>query len=487
MSQITELRQCFLSGLPEEAQADHFVPPPEQIYVPSAHRRALSFDAPLVLGGRGAGKTLWLSALKDVRQRELLAQAFDLQELRSIDVSVGFSTQDAGANAPDARTLGDLLQKRFEPYDIWSAVVLNALAPQQFQDKKRWSERTQWVADNGEQVSQLLQETEQKNLQTARKQLVLFDGLDTTAPRSWAHTQLLLKGLLMLAHEFRRYQTLRLKLFLRPDMLAERTSVAFPDSSKLVSNAVGLKWDDSNLYGLLFQYLGNTVDRAGTAFRDFAAQATGVEWHQTGESYPVPQGLRDDRERQQKLFHALAGKSMGTAHKRGDTWKWLPNHLSDTDAYVSPRSFIAAVRNAADESAKRDPDGKGKTVLLWQAIQTGVASASKIRVDEMTEDFPWVSDAIKPLKGLAVPCEEKEILARWKTSGTLATILAVKEDQSRLPPIDVTENRPHSLIEALKALKIFSTRADGRIDVPDIIRVEAGMPRRGGVPVRKKA
>jgi hypothetical protein len=485
MSQISELRQCFLEGLPAESQADHFVPPPEQIYVPSAHRRALSLDAPLVLGGRGAGKTLWLSALKDTPQRKLLAHAFDLPELLSVDVSVGFSTQDAGVSAPDARTLGNLLQKKLEPYDIWSAVILNAFVPRQFSDKKLWSERAQWVANNGEQVSRLLQEAEQDNLRNDKKQLVLFDGLDTTAPRSWEETQSLLRGLLMLAHEFRRYQTLRLKLFLRPDMLAERTSVAFPDSSKLVSNAVGLDWKDNDLYGLLFQYVGNAPGTHGAVFRDFAAQVIGTEWNKAGESYPVPKGLRDDQERQQKLFHALAGKSMGNGAQRGDTWKWVPNHLSDTDAYVSPRSFIAALRNAAEKSSTRDADGKGKTALLWQAIQDGVASASRIRVREMTEDFPWVDDAIKPLKGLAVPCSEDEILKYWKGAGTLAAILKIKEDQLRLPPIDVVENKPQSLIEALKALKIFSTRADGRIDVPDIIRVEAGMPRRGGVPVRR--
>lgn len=485
MSSVTELRQCFLVGLPDESQAEHDMPKPAQIYLPPAHRRALSLDAPLVVGGRGAGKTLWLSALKDKSYRELLAKAFDFPDFSSIEVKVGFSTEPS-ENAPDARTLNDLLRNRYEPYDIWSAVILHAFAPGHFSCQPTWSERTRWVADNGEAVSNLLRKADGEALQTGERKLLLFDGLDTTAPRSWPNTQSLLKGLLMLAHEFRQYRALRLKLFIRPDML-ERGSIAFPDSSKLINNALRLDWKDIDLYGLLFQYLGNS-ESSGKAFRDFALTSTQIPWPGMQSSFPLPKILREDGEMQQLLFHALAGKSMGGGSQRGDTWKWVPNHLSDASGYVSPRSFISALRYAAENSAERDPNGKVKTALIWRAIQTGVAEASAIRVRELRDDYPWIDGAIAPLKGLQVPCETKEILKKWKDHDTLSKVLdgqGSDQNNERLPPVDVSLNDPKSLIEAMRSLNVFSYRADGRVDVPDIIRVEAGITRRGGVPARK--
>ena len=485
MSSVTELRKCFLVGLPNESQAEHEMPKPAQIYLPPAHRRALSLDAPLVVGGRGAGKTLWLSALKDKSYRELLAKAFEFPDFADIEVKVGFSTEPS-ESAPDSRTLNDLLRNRCEPYDVWSAVILYAFAPAQFERLSTWSERTRWVAENGEAVSNLLRKADSEAALSNKPKLLLFDGLDTTAPRSWPNTQSLLKGLLMLAHEFRRYRALRLKLFIRPDML-ERGSIAFPDSSKLINNALRLEWKDIDLYGLLFQYLGN-ADQGGTVFRDFAVASTHTPWPDKQSSFPLPKTLREDGEAQQLLFHALAGKSMGGGSQRGDTWKWVPNHLSDASGYVSPRSFISALRNAAENSGERDPNGKAKTALVWQAIQTGVAKASTIRVRELQDDYPWIDDAIEPLKGLLVPCEAKEILKKWKEHDTLRKVLDGQgEDQinDRLPPVDVSLSDPRSLIEAMRSLNVFSYRKDGRVDVPDIIRVEAGMTRRGGVPVRR--
>lgn len=483
MHEVTELRQCFLEGLPEESQADNFMPPPAQIYLPPAHRRALSLDSPLVIGGRGAGKTLWLKALKDAEYRANLAVAFELPEFADIEVKVGFST-GLSDFAPDSRTLNNLLQKRYDSYDIWSAVVLNAFIPKQFSDKPNWDERTRWVSANGEAVSKLLAQVDEEAHRSNSKRLLLFDGLDTTAPRSWSDTQSLLKGLLMLAHEFRRYRALRLKLFLRPDML-ERGSIAFPDSSKLINNAIRLEWKDIDLYGLLFQYIGNSVN-SGTTFRNFVTATLDAPWNGKEDTYPLPKMLREDSVLQQRLFHALAGKSMGGGSQRGDTWKWVPNHLADASGYVSPRSFVSALRFAAESSRETDPAGKAKTALAWRAIQSGVANASQVRVRELKEDYPWIVDAITPLKGLQVPCETKEIHKKWKNQDTLRKVLAQANDprDERLPPVDVNSD-PDSLIEAMKGLNIFSVRKDGRIDVPDIIRVAAEITRKGGVPVRR--
>ncbi len=482
MSQAEDLRRCFLEALPSEAQAENYSPSPAQMYMPPAHRRALSPDRPLVLGGRGTGKSFWQSALLDDKRRLIVADAFDMPELELARVSAGFDPSLMGSDAfPDSRVLRSLMRGGHEPYDIWSVVILRALAGADFFPVADWSARIQWVIAHGEEASRRLRELDIANQQTQSIQLVVFDGLDRTAPHSLKDTQALLNGLLRNALEFRGWRTLRLKVFLRPDML-DASTTSFPDASKLVSNEVRLNWADTDLYGLLWQYLGN-AEQTGGVFREFATSRTGAKWKQIEQTFPVPEALRTDGVLQRGLFHALAGKSMGGGVNRGDTWKWLPNHLADESGFVSPRSFIVALHQAASDSANRDFAGKDPTCLHWRAIQEGVRDASKVRTRELYEDFPWIRNAIEPLNGLSVPCERGEILARWKKNKTVEKILG--EQGERLPPSHVFQDDPDSLLQALTRLGVCRIMVDGRVNMPDIVRVEADIPRRGGVPLRK--
>ena len=70
---------------------------------------------------------------------------------------------------------------------------------------------------------------------------------------------------------------------------------------------------------------------------------------------------------------------MGKDHRRGLPYTWLPNHLADALDEVSPRSFLAALRVAADDSASTDT-----TALSYEAIKHGVQAASRIRVVEIS-------------------------------------------------------------------------------------------------------
>lgn len=488
MSRTAELRQCFFDALPEEMQAENFSPPPRQVYLPPGHRRALSLDRPLIVGGRGAGKTFWLDALLNNEKRSLIASAFNLPELARTTVLAGFSIspKEGGFVPPNSRVFRNLFEKDFEAYDIWSAVTLAAIVGRDKLPGTSWEEIITWVAQNGERVGDLLDRAEQENRSANRTQLILFDGLDRIAPHSWEATEELVRGLLMTAQEFRGYRTLRLKVFLRPDMLEGRI-IAFPDASKLVSNVVVLEWADTHLYGLLWQYLGNgSNEQSASRFRSFASEVTELAWPSVEGSYPVPELLRNDSKLQQTLFHALAGKAMGGGSNRGDTWKWLPNHLADENAYVSPRSFLMALRHATQDSIKRDVSGKEAYPLLWRAIQDGVAEASKTRVTELYEDFPWARNALEPLAGLGVPCSEKDVVAQWKSADTLKIVSQAETESGRLPPLNVRKRDPRTLLKVLVELGVFRIMADGRINMPDIFRVEAKMPRRGGVPVRRQ-
>ena len=97
--------------------------------------------------------------------------------------------------------------------------------------------------------------------------------------------------------------------------------------------------------------------------------------------------------------------------KRGFPYTWIPNHLADTEGRVSPRSFLAALKTAAEDTADRHPDHNH--ALHYDSIKRGVQEASKTRVLEIQEDYPWVHQILSPLGGMTVPCEFEEIAKRW--------------------------------------------------------------------------
>lgn len=156
------------------------------------------------------------------------------------------------------------------------------------------------------------------------------------------------------------------------------------------------------------------------------------------------------------MFTALAGPYMGTNHRRGRTYPWLPNHISDAKRKVSPRSFLAAMHQAAQQTKPDAP-----RALHWAAIQDGVRKASQVRTTEIGEDLPWAQDALERLQNVVVPCEREVVLRLWRNR------------VEKLTPLEV--------LHALRDVGFVAELPDGRINVPDLYRVGFGLRRKGGL------
>jgi hypothetical protein len=183
----------------------------------------------------------------------------------------------------------------------------------------------------------------------------------------------------------------------------------------------------------------------------------------------LPLALRTNPEQQKHHFVALAGPYMGLGKRQGETYTWVPNHLADAAQKVSPRSFLAAVRRAAEQ-----PELPGQQCALhWKGIQEGVRSASQYRVKEVGEDLPWAHAAMTMLGDLTVPCPAAKLRAAWR-AGEL------------LPPLAQEEGRPATdsdyddTLKQLATVGILEQLPERRINIPDVYRVGFGLRRRGG-------
>jgi hypothetical protein len=75
----------------------------------------------------------------------------------------------------------------------------------------------------------------------------------------------------------------------------------------------------------------------------------------------------------------------------------------------------------------------------------------------------------------------------WEGSQVIEKILGQSSSNEWLAPIGVIiEHSPDALLQTMASIAVMEKRANGKINVPDIFRVEAEILRKGGVAVPRK-
>lgn len=474
---MRELIRRALSSVVDAGTAglDHLT-----LFTPDRHREALDPNVTLVRGARGVGKTAWFRALQDEGLRSLAADDYQLSRLGSVEAWPGYGERLQPDRYPGPSELNRMVDDGVEPYDIWSAVLLVALSDERLGQLGSWSERVAALRAEPERRDAALAQADAMAVDAGKTRLLLFDSLERLHP-SRTYSDKLIQGILRLGLELRtRTRNIRAKIFIRPDMLNSRV-LQFPDASKLTSNAADLQWSSTSLYGLFFHQLGNSQVDLASQFRE-----TTGDWHQKQGRHTAPRELAGDRDSQQKLFVRIAGPWMGANHRKGHTYTWLPGHLADGIGQVSPRSFLSALRRANEFTSSER--AKFEFALHWDGIRGGVQVASKNRVDEISEDLPWVKLAIEPLNGLQVPIDREVVLRRWEEYGLRKKleddVPVVDQAQQKARPTGPRSLEYPSLLEELQDVGVITHRASGKLDLPDVYRIAFGLGRRGGVPLR---
>lgn len=484
-----EIRQAIVEALPDTDQATST---PQQdapfTYVPHSHALALDPENPIVEGIRGAGKSFWWAALNSESHRQFVASAFPETKIgKNVRPSQGFGSSPS-LSYPSKDTI-DKLVKIYDARHIWRAVVSSHVGiPAPYpQEGSSWQDRAGWAREHPEELDSLLFKRNEDLAKQDIVRLILFDALDRLAD-DWDAIRPLAKTLLQVALDFRGYRNVRLKIFMRPDMLEDKGILSFPDSSKLLARKIDLIWRRADLYALIFQCLGNAGSE-GTVFRNHCQNEFGLMWRHddNGNAWVLPRELRTDESIQKEVFHALTGPAMASGasgHKRGFPYTWLSNHLQDGHGQVSPRSFCAALRSAARQEVQVKEWGYA---LDYRAIQTGVRQASSIRVNEIVrEDYPWIENVMGPLRNkITVPCTETDIIALWEADDTVGKLRTkIDGDVVKLPPQHIDEG-PKGVLKDLEGLGVIQFQSNSRIQMPDLYRIAFGIGRKGGVkPLR---
>lgn len=472
-------------GLAElDASASHAAsgdsrPRPEEIFAPEQHAGALDPNVTIVLGARGTGKSFWAGVLGNDATRQAAAAAYPNLGLDKVIVRFGF-TGLANDGSVSRATIDSLVPPGKEGelgLLLWRCVVLRALRsarnphskPQTIASMMReYSDPEKWEED----CDAANRELQKINLTV----VVIFDALDSVAVE-WDRLRYLTDALLEVSWSTRGYSSLKTKLFFRPDQMND-LGLRFVELPKLLAGATNLRWNGTDLYGMLFARIGSL--KSSVAKKSFS------ELLREESIAAIPRNLKalrnwplaTDRKIQARVFVRLAGAFMGRGNKKGRTYDWPVKHLADGHGEVTPRSFLTLMI----EAARHTPCPQGQ-VMSAEGIRHGLREASKVRVDQLDLEFRWIKRVLAPLSRLQVPCNASQITNRWNETETIKAILLRARSGEFLPPFDLkAKGKNDDLLRAtLVRIGVLILRSDDRFDMPDLFRVAARLLKKGGV------
>ncbi|MGB7511897.1 MAG: hypothetical protein WBP54_11510 [Pelodictyon phaeoclathratiforme] len=472
------IRQAIIETLPSDTSLHGREPDKRSVYIPPSHLKALRLECSLVIGARGVGKTFWNAALNSNEIRKMLGGS--VPDLSRVEVWTGFGERPKLDAYPDSDVFDALLKKDISAYDVWRA-VLGRLAANIVSEPipcNSWEESVEWVKNEPESFGRMLERANDYFGEQNKHALIVFDALDRSSAK-WQTMDTIVRDLLRVVLSLKRYSCLHGKIFLREDQFAGRQIADFPDASKLLSTRVELTWALHDLHGLLWQLFCNGTDIHGQTLRNIYEDVAGSPPDFTADVWSIREIVKRDENLQRTLFAKIAGEWMGRDRRRGVPYLWSVGHLADGKGRTSPRSFLAAIRAAAEDAEARYPSHL--LPLHYESIKCGVQNASGIRVSEMAEDYPWVKTLMQPLQGLTVPCTFDVIQERWCDAfGSDPKTISF----TGLPPEHV-DAEWSGIRRDLESLGIFESMKDGRVNLPDLYRVGFGLGRRGGVKPAK--
>lgn len=452
----------------------------DDIYAPATHAAALAPNTPIVLGARGSGKSFWASVLGRDETRRAAASAYPRLGLDTASARFGYTGEVGGPDGISREQLEDAVPPDSDidqAKAFWWASVLSAAerdAGNPLAKPKDFLEQ----AGKWEQREALLTLHENRLRNAGKILLIIFDALDAVA-RTWPRRRLLTEALLEVVWALRAYRTLRPKVFIRPDQIDD-DQLRFVELPKLRTGAVRLTWSAIDLYGLFFARIALASDQDFRVAFGSLLSSVGLYSADRSEILTRRWPLSVHTEKQRNVMNLLAGPYMGKGthgYKKGNTYNWPIAHLADAFDEVTPRSFLGMMAAAARHGAPIDDQA-----ITAEGIRHGLREASKTRVDQLHQEFPWIKGVLAPLAGLLLPQPQEEVFKVWTQAKTMEALREDSRKNDYLPPFpNVGTSGPEELFTALERIGVMFRRKDDRLDMPDLFRVAARLLKKGGV------
>jgi hypothetical protein len=471
---LTNLGSRQGEAQPEALPGKWFYPVPE-------HLPASQPAVTLVLGYRGSGKsTLFRAVFKDEKDGYVVRPA----HLTSANAR-WIPAHPVGSGFPDARGLQAFMRSRPEDSqhaaDFWLAYLVRAIAEHVLPAHRQAMDSI--VAAPGADPVQV----HDAFLRAGQEPLIALDALDRhlresnawlvvgydeldrlggfdAETMSWA-----IRGLLgFWAIQYRRWERLRPKIFMRPDLYLRHAELVGPDVTRLATNRIELGWSDRSLLAMLLKRITTADDR----FLEYFQRHLRLQNRDELGWEPVLFDAEDAR----LAIERLIGTYMGANVKKGLSFHWILDHVRDGRGHAVPGALVELFEKAA--AIERDTPRQSSPHLLHPtALRLALEDVSRSQIAQaIAKDWPWLHGVKERLSGQGVPFERR----------ALEDLLGKDWDQDwgSQPGLRPPVPDARVLVDYLVELGILRQRPSGAIDAPSLFLYGLGLRRTGGVAIR---
>lgn len=434
-------------------------------------------DTVLIVGPRGSGKTEIFRALTDANLLEAISGEAAIPRLPAPAKTSwikGFPLGRQGFDTGGLRRFIDQHQNIDATQGLWFAYLVRSLrehiderppALEAILDAQGGATAEVYGAWQTAQDAPLLalDRLDERLEHEDRYVFVGYDELDVLGGSDWKAMADAVRGLVAFwAAYARRWRRIRPKIFLRSDLFDRFATSGGADLAKLAAGRVELNWSDRQLYEMLLRRIANTSERLAEYVR---GGQTKVSWRDAPGLGLVP--TLDRWTDARPVIERMVGPYMGANRQKGLSYRWPLAHVRDGHDRAVPRPLVRLFEEAASIEASSPNSVGGMRILHPMSLRRAIDRVSSEHVEHARDEWKWIDELAKRLKGVLVPAEPREIEK------------AIGEAGSWPEPPPFAE--PRDLLEYLIEVGILRKRSDDRIDAPDLFLYGLGLKRKGGV------
>ncbi|OGG57792.1 hypothetical protein A2765_05160 [Candidatus Kaiserbacteria bacterium RIFCSPHIGHO2_01_FULL_56_24] len=250
---------------------------------------------------------------------------------------------------------------------------------------------------------------------------ILFDRLDAVFDYNTELEQNALRALFRVYQDSAKYDSIRLKIFLRKDIWKSLTEKGMREGSHITLSD-SIEWSEPNIVNLIVRRLLSNPE---------IVSAFNVD----------SQSVLNNYELQKDFFYRVFPKQIDAGSRKSETIRWLMARVSDGTQKIAPRELIHLLNEAKDGQINAMELGEaappGENLFTPTAIKNALPPVSQARMEQtIFAEYPDLKKFILMLEGEKATQSIESLMKIWDMSIEDAVDMA-----SRLVDIGFFETR----------------------------------------------
>ncbi|WMT20362.1 P-loop ATPase, Sll1717 family [Parageobacillus toebii] len=260
-------------------------------------------------------------------------------------------------------------------------------------------------------VESLLEKTNELLQKINVKLWLLIDRLDVAFIDSLEMEKKAIRALFRTYLDFKKYESISLKIFIRDDIWKRITDGGFREASH-ITKAISIKWDKDSLLNLIiFRILDNE------SIREFC------QCNKTVDKLTIDE--------QRKIFYSIFPDQVEKGRNKPKTLDWIISRVSDATENATPREIIQLLIKVKENQLKRLEIGNGHidSDKLFESVvfPSALKDVSKIRLEQtIYTEYNDLKKWIEKLEGQKVEQNLDTLSAIWSISKNKAEEICKK-------------------------------------------------------------